>query len=423
MNWSYKIRGGALQFVLFIGAIIAILLMAFVLISYSHSFFHKKTDLTISLVQEADLGLRYSFNDPLATDVSLDFKALNNTNISINIKKDFWGILEKRASTATHNKTVFKKTALVGNSYPDGVNALYLTDRQRPIILAGKARITGDASLPVQGARMGNIRGNSYFRKQLIYGRITTSGSELPKPSREVISQLDNMFKDNPFAKEQVVALKPNMEITNSFYEPTLVVQDRIVHLRDNRLIGNIVIKASQKIIVESSTALRDVLLIAPEIIIKDKVIGSFQAISSGKIKVGANCNLLYPSVLLVEAKSNQNIQQQSGMQASIAIGKNTSLKGMVIYMDDQKEQSRLPHIRIAEMATVLGQVYCMDNLELKGTVIGNVTTDGFIAIENGGIYQNHLYNGIINSMDLTDNYAGLLMEGEQHKKIMKWLY
>jgi hypothetical protein len=68
--------------------------------------------------------------------------------------------------------------------------------------------------------------------------------------------------------------------------------------------------------------------------------------------------------------------------------------------------------------------VYCTKNLELNGRVRGNVTTDGFIALENGSIYQNHLYNGIINSKDLAKSYAGLLLASrEQNKKVIKWLY
>ena len=56
MKAPIKIRAGALQFVLFIGAIIAILLFAFVLISYTHSFFGKKTDLMVDVIQGTEYG-------------------------------------------------------------------------------------------------------------------------------------------------------------------------------------------------------------------------------------------------------------------------------------------------------------------------------------------------------------------------------
>ena len=54
MIWRKKIKGGALQFVLFVGTIVAVLLMSFVLISHSHTLFKKKTDITIALIQAAD---------------------------------------------------------------------------------------------------------------------------------------------------------------------------------------------------------------------------------------------------------------------------------------------------------------------------------------------------------------------------------
>ena len=52
------------------------------------------------------------------------------------------------------------------------------------------------------------------------------------------------------------------------------------------------------------------------------------------------------------------------------------------------------------------------------------VSTDAFIALEDGSVYQNHLYNGQINSLILDESYAGLLLASrENNKKVMKWLY
>jgi len=68
--------------------------------------------------------------------------------------------------------------------------------------------------------------------------------------------------------------------------------------------------------------------------------------------------------------------------------------------------------------------VYCTANLELKGWVNGRVHTQAFVALENGRIYQNHLYNGRINGTVLPLSYAGLELEGQNtSKKLMKWLY
>ena len=47
-----KIKAGALQFVLFIGALIAVLLFSFLLLSHLQNLFGKKTAVSISVIRE-----------------------------------------------------------------------------------------------------------------------------------------------------------------------------------------------------------------------------------------------------------------------------------------------------------------------------------------------------------------------------------
>ncbi|MBD1261979.1 hypothetical protein HZY62_15355 [Maribacter polysiphoniae] len=423
MKWNLKIKAGALQFVLFIGAIIAVLLMAFVLITYIHNFFGKITALTIDIVQQADFAMGYSLSKPMRRGESIDFSALDNPNIHVIIEKEFWGILEKRTSTASFDKIEYSKTAFIGQNYPKGMNALNLRDKQRPLVLAGTTRIMGDVLLPAQGIRMGNIAGNSYNQDQLVYGREQTSSSTLPKLDQGLLQQIDRLLNEDFQLNKQVVTLKPEAEIRNSFKEETLFIMDDVVQLENNTLVGNIVIYASRKIIVESSTYLADVVLVAPEIIIKDRVQGYFQAIAKKSIHVGKNCALAYPTTLVVKEDAKGNKTVNTTKTPKIFLDTNVVVNGMLLYLDTSEEGSNSPQIRISNGSVVNGEIYCSKNLELKGTVNGNVTTDGFIAMENGSIYQNHLYNGTINSTILPTEYSGILYENEAHKKVMKWLY
>ena len=97
---------------------------------------------------------------------------------------------------------------------------------------------------------------------------------------------------------------------------------------------------------------------------------------------------------------------------------------GFVMALDTSTAPQYAPQIKMDDNAKVVGEVYCTKNLELKGVVTGSVATDAFIALEDGSVYQNHLYNGHINSTRLNKSYAGLLLASrEDHKKVMKWLY
>lgn len=421
MKSPAKIKAGALQFVLFIGAIVAILLMSFVLISYTHTYFDKKTDIVVAVIQRSDFGLRYAFKKGMKANSVLEVSSEENLGITTLVEKEYWGLFEKYTSTAKHKNTVFTKTALAGNSTKNGIPALYLTDRQRPLIITGNAKINGDAYLPAQGIRMGNISGNSYRYSRLVHGNQNQSNSKIPAVDLEVKRHLTELL-ENFQDKGQEIEFKRNSEIKNSFQSPTNHIIDRTVHLEEVSLIGNIIISATDKIIVEPSTVLRDVLLIAPEIVIRDGVKGSFQAFAHKSISVGKRCDLAYPTALVLLDK-NQETTQEKTYKPKLHIDSGTVVNGAVLYLDESEERTYVPQIKISKDSVVRGEVYCTENLELKGTVIGNVTTNGFIALENGSIYQNHLYNGTIDNTRLPGEYVGLSIGKEQPKEVIKWLY
>ncbi|MEM9143559.1 MAG: hypothetical protein AAGA86_11270 [Bacteroidota bacterium] len=430
MRWISKTRAGALQFVLFIGALIAILLMAFLLLAHTHNHFEKKTDVLLHLIKKANYGFATSLGEDVPLNGSLDLQDQDIPGISVQVRREFWGIFEKRTIRTAHGNTQYHKTALVGAREIQEFPALYIRDRQRPVILAGNARVTGTAYLPEQGLRMGNIHGHSYNGSRLLFGQRKKSTAVLPQPSPELKAQIERLCTGGFVPEGEVLSRIPKGEVGNSFSSPTLIFRDRVIRLQQTALSGNIVVSASHKIIVESTAQLRDIILLAPEIIIKDQVKGYFQALATKSISVGKGCQLAYPSALVVKKREipgsgpNGQGNPYGSRVPIIQMDSGTELRGVLMVLENTEESQYTPQIRIAENAMVLGEVYCSKNLELKGRVSGSVTTDSFIALEKGNIYQNHLYNGHINGENLAPAYVGLLMAGrEANKKVMKWLY
>ena len=424
-----KIQAGALQFVLFVGVIIAVLLMSFLLLTYTHQHFAKKTDILIEVLRSANYGMVASLMDdfPLAVDDAVN--SPSDIPITISVKREYWGILEKRTVLSSHNNTTYIKTALIGGKDEDELPALYVNDHQRPVILAGNSKITGTAFLPQQGLKMGNIYGNSYNRSKLLYGRSMKSDSILPKLSLELQNQVNLLAHGDYVAKGEFLRRLPVDGIQNSFEEETFVYKDRVVQLKNMVLTGNIIIVADSKIIVESSAKLNDILLIAPEIEIRDKVQGTFQAIATESIHVGKNCVLNYPSALVVNKKNTavslgQGDQALHNQKPYFFLDTYSSVSGIVMVLDESKMRHYIPELKIETNSVVNGEVYCSKNVELKGTVNGMISTDGFMALENGNVYQNHIYNGVINSTNLSHTYTGILLVSRvENKKVMKWLY
>ena len=118
------------------------------------------------------------------------------------------------------------------------------------------------------------------------------------------------------------------------------------------------------------------------------------------------------------ENQPNFNVEPAIYMDSYAWVG------GVVLAVDVSEEKQYVPQIKIEPDAKVVGEVYCTKNLELEGIVNGNVSTDSFIALEDGSVYQNHFYNGEIHSSNLDRSYSGLLLASRtNNKKVMKWLY
>ncbi|WP_412560653.1 hypothetical protein [Winogradskyella sp. MIT101101] len=198
-----------------------------------------------------------------------------------------------------------------------------------------------------------------------------------------------------------------------------------MIALRATHLTGHILIQSETKIIVHQSSNLKDVLLIAPEIEIRDNVVGNFQAVATKKIVIGSNVQLNYPSALVISEK--QKIVQEGGTnqiseQNAIVIDENSSIKGSVVYLGQEKHNNYKAQIELKENSTIYGELYCNQNVELQGNVYGTVYANNFIANQAGSIYQNHIYNGTIMVNELSQEYIGLMFN-DSRKEILKWLY
>ncbi len=423
MKWNLKIKAGALQFVLFIGVVIVILLLTFVTLSHTHTFFGKKSELLIKTIKKTDLGLAKAMENNIVLHDTITLHLDDDSAIEVKGFKSYWGVFEKYKIVSTSKKSKFIKSALVGDGVDLNLPALYLKDLERPMIIAGKAKITGDAYLPKQGIRTGNIAGNSYFQKELVYGNQKISKNELPELDAQLRDYLNNLGKFQEFESEAVIALSNASKINNSFKQATKYILGNVIPISNVQLTGNIVIKASRSIIVSPSAQLKDVILIAPEIIIEDRVHGTFQSIASETISLGKGCQLAYPSALVVY-KNNQITSTNQDQKPNLLLKENSTINGVVLYLEKTSEQIFNPQIKIESGVQIIGEVYCEAGLELKGTVTGSVVTSHFLAMENGSIYQNHLYNGQINSPLLNKEYVGLSYKStSNHKSISKWLY
>ncbi|RYJ42039.1 hypothetical protein [Flavobacterium beibuense] len=428
LKWKNKVYSGALQFTIFISVIIALLLTGVIILISTHRYFIEQSRAIVDNIQLADTGMHYLQNlQNLTQDtISIDLHESREEQ-SVYVHLSNWGIYEKGCVKSVHRKKEFVKCALLGTGIK-AVNrpALYLKETNKPLMVVGNTRIEGDAFLPEQGVRTGNITGHSYYNNQLIYGNIEKSSTSLPPLKydyREIADFYMNQYQ--PSESENFIDLIPNTVNEQSFRKDTkCYLSPSVIVLENISIRGNIVIRSGEKIIIRKSALLNDVILAAPVIEIEDNTVGNFQAFADTTIKIGKNCKLNYPTALVLTEKKAVNPPASFNPYLNkIHIDQGTTLKGTICYLKEESEETGFtPSIYIAEQCEITGEIYCEKNLELRGNVNGSVFTSQFLTYEGGNNFINHLYNVTIAGNKLPETFGGILLENEQ-KKVAKWIY
>lgn len=402
--------------------IVALLLAAFILFIKSQNIIKKQRDFVKETIELSQYGLDYlkanqlPLRDTLDLNLDVDYKTLK-------VHKDTWGLFEKVTSMATIKNYSFQKMALLGGRQAsENRTALYVEDHQKPLVLVGDTHIQGTAFLPKQGIKTGNITGHSYYGSQLIYGTTRTSAPKLPDIDSKVISALKTIKNTLLAPQANFLDVEEGQSYKNSFSkELQLVYSPSPILLRQVELTGHIVVMSDQKVIIDETANLKDILIHAPEIEIKQGVQGRFQAIATNKLIVDKNVNLSYPSslVLLEEDNTNRNTTK-SNHQLIIKGG--SLIQGCVVHLGKHVANSYGSLIQLETGATIEGEVYGQQNVELRGKCLGSVYASNFVTREAGSLYQNHLYNAVINIQELPEQFVGLPLN-QNSKEVATWLY
>lgn len=412
-----------MQFAILISVLVALLLSAFLLLTHVQSFFRIKSKEIIEVFEESNKQLFVSLdiaNQPTDTiSTTIDYKTIKQ------IKKYQGAWLKQYVEVGIHNRKAVK-VAYTGSERSEKTPNLYVEDTNSPIVVVGDTRLEGNSYLPKQGVKAGNISGNYYQGTNLYYGKVIESKISLPRLEPKWIEYLESISQGDFLDISNVIPLQK--ELKNSFVNPVQVVYSpEPVFLEENEITGNIIIQSLTKIVVRPESKLKDVLLIAPEIIISDDAKGAFQCIATKNISVGKRCHLFYPSsIILLDKKKLQKKDQNNQYQQAhpdIMIDKGTVIEGTIVYLNKTRDQiSRIKtNLEIGTDIKIVGEVYCQGNIDFQGSVFGSLYTHQFIARQFGSVYLNHIYNGKVIQNPIV-GYSGLPFLDTKNT-IAKWLY
>ncbi|MEL6636641.1 MAG: polymer-forming cytoskeletal protein [Bacteroidota bacterium] len=409
----------ALFYALLIALLIAMLTAALVALTYFY-----QAELEDNLREEQQIrnlrsGLALLLEDEARSVAEQNRDLHGQNNDWLRLAKYPWGLFsvawaETRPNPLAPQRPALRKIALVGESTNRSLlPALYLADRRSPLALSGFTTIRGDVLLPQAGIKRGYVDGQGYLGDQLVYGSIQNSNSQIPELPIDALRQELNRLQ---FPRGTPSIPSPHYQ---SFRDSTLYLRGPSLNLGQLDLSGRIVIQATDSIYVGRETRLEDVILVAPTILIEAGFEGSLQALATRKLVVGEAAFLRYPSVLGLirsEAALPNNIN-------FLDIQSNAEIRGLVFVYSEV--YSRTPErLVIQEGAIVKGQVVVGGNLELRGTVLGNVTCSQFVLRTPSSVYSNHLHNAVIDRPGLEPYYCGPFFynRGAFPQKVAKWL-
>ena len=426
MRWC-TFSAGALQLTLWIALIIVILLTSFIILLSTHRQFNMRSDIQIEVIRQTDAGFKAALtsNIPLEDSLTVVLPTSQKLKNHITLYLDYWGVFNRLYGFSSLKNASFHKTALIGTPKTANTHALYLENKSNPLVLVGNTIIQGDVFLPFAGIKAGNISGTSFTGKKPPVGNIKQSGELKPMPKQWI----ENLLKTQDFLphidNNQYLSYEEGMIAAQSFKSPLKVISSTLtITLGDCQLFGHIRIQSSSKIVVTSASILKDVVLVAPEIEIRNIVKGQFQAIASKRIKLGTQVKLAYPSALVVHNSkvSNSISESEDTLNTGIFIDKQSEVLGFVYFQDNHIDNRFQTQLLLDENSTIVGEVYSYGNMEIKGQVFGQVNSTNFISQHKGTKYRNHIFNGRIRIDKLPITYVGVFFE-TQNKSVAQWLY
>ena len=329
----------------------------------------------------------------------------------LELRRSNWGFFDVAWARIPSSSSTYKACILGNRENPSLRPALYLCDQVAPLTLAGRTLIKGEAKLPSNGVKAGYINGENFIGGRLIEGKQSKSGPYLPEFDEKRVEQLNHYYQ---------LSIKENKElpakIEHSFTDSTLIMTAPAFYLNQLDWRGNMIIIARDSIIVSANCILEDLLLFAPKIVFEDRFEGRVQAFASRQLDVGSACQFSYPTVLAI-LKTDKDLNRPK-----LQIKQDSQVEGLIFAY--QKTNSRQPiQVKVEENTLIKGQLFINGQLELKGTVHGNVSCKTFLLETSSSLYSNYLYNTNINRDLLSKHYvSSFLFSDHQESEVVRWV-
>jgi len=417
------LKASSLYLVIMISLIISVICSALIIAAYLYYAQYQAKFRADKLQSNVNSGI----NILLATRDSVykegkSFSLFDNQDDSVFLRKENWGaydICTVKAFTSTD--TVFRVFSVARTIDSTKWSALYLIDEDRPISVSGKTRINGNAYLPKAGIRPAYVDNEAYTGDpKIVSGTIRESARKLPPLQESRLGQLEHYF--GLLAGRAVHAFTAD-SIGNSFRENARIFSlgKRIDSIEHVSLRGKIILCSDTTLLIDGSVSLKNVLVFARAIVIKNGFHGQCQLFARDSISIQRDCSFDYPSVIGLIRTTSSTTQSPQRLN----IGENSRISGLVFTYE--KDMHQLPPIiSMDKNSVVTGQLYSQGilNLRKNTTINGSVYTNRFLYKSDFTMYENYLINAAIDGPALSRYYlvSDLVPAARKQNCILQWL-
>lgn len=355
----------------------------------------------INAIQNINSGFQVLLASKQVDQVSSPY--LQDSTILVH---EYWGLYELVSVANGSSSDALHKAGLLG-CLTENKNALYLQDRNRPLIMDGSSKIKGNAKIPVAGIKRGYASGNKFRQGKLIDGSTSYSGDKLPRCNIDLVKHnIQNIHFQHIIDVDYSNLYSDSIHIP--FFDSPLVLHSSSPLVISHASIsGKVILSSNTAVIIKRTCQLDNVLVYAPYIIFEDGCVGSVQAFATDSILLGEDCHLNYPSTLSLLTEDHFENQR-------IDLGANTTIEGAVlVYREFERKEA--PELVINSGAEIYGHVYVDGSINHQGSIYGNVWA---------GMFANQtMTDAVIDRYKLDGHFAvPNIMKGNQNKVIATWL-
>lgn len=418
-----KINAGVLYYVVFILLIGWIICIAILSSLRLNQFLYNTVKVTDNLITDINSSINIISSNPglVHYNDSLVLQLDSSRVTKVIVKKKYWGYYSILHICAIQNKTKLTDILLTGIDLTKKEPvALYMVDENKYLSICGKTILAGTCYLPHLGIRRGYIEGNTFKAKKMVKGITKVSKKVLPELDKKVTNSFLDILKefrpDSSVTLHSINEFKAKNAHSNSFQLKTICYfSDKPIYI-DNKIInGNIIICSSKIIRISKSNIIKDIILIAPKVLLMEGFVGNLQVIATDSLIVEKRCKIKYPSVLALLSENTSNMY--------FKIEEKCRIDGAILMQQYAKALSK-PVLIIEKGTDIYGQVYCDGVIKAKGNIYGSLYCQSFLLNTRSSIYENHLLDNIIDRTKLSVYYSGVVIadSGEVVLKTIKRL-